>query len=70
MPKSSKRRSNVSPSPVPRWIVRSGTRNSEKLDAQLLDELDERFFSLEDQGVLDERLLAYIRAHPDEFFTK
>ncbi len=40
-----------------------------KLDAQRLDELDERFFSLEDQGVLDERLLAYIRAHPDEFFT-
>ncbi len=42
----------------------------ERVDSQILDKLDEDFFSLEDQGLLDERVLAYIRAHPEEFFSK
>jgi Domain of unknown function (DUF4375) len=42
----------------------------ERVDSQVLDGLDEEFYSLEDQGVLDERFLAYIRAHPEEFFSQ
>jgi len=42
----------------------------EQLDRSVLDDLDDRFYSLEERAALDDLFLAYIAEHRREFFVE